>query len=64
MTITPGKEFEIHYGKAEFNTEDEAYCFLRDNDFFGGEYKVRHFRKKDIYVVYYEDWQEVTEGDV
>ena len=42
MKITEGKSFDIIRIKKRFDSEAELYEDLKENDFYGGEYKVRH----------------------
>lgn len=42
MKITEGKEYEVIIVKKRFDNETELYEDLKDNDFYGGEYKTRH----------------------
>ena len=42
MKITEGKSFDAIKIKKRFNSEAELYEDLKDNDFYGGEYKIRH----------------------
>ena len=42
MKITEGKSFDAIKIKKRFNSEAELYEDLKENDFYGGEYKSRH----------------------
>ena len=42
MKITEGKEYDVIIVKKRFDAEQELYEDLKENDFYGGEYKVRH----------------------
>ena len=42
MKITEGKSFDVIRIKKRFDSEVDLYKDLKDNDFYGGEYKVRH----------------------
>ena len=42
MKITEGKSFDVIIVKKRFDSEADLYEDLKDNDFYGGEYKVRH----------------------
>ena len=42
MKITEGKSFNVVKIKKRFDVEQDLYEDLKENDFYGGEYKVRH----------------------
>lgn len=42
MKITEGKSFDVIRIKKRFDSETDLYEDLKENDFYGGEYKVRH----------------------
>ncbi len=42
MKITEGKSFDAIKIKKRFDSEADLYEDLKENDFYGGEYKVRH----------------------
>ena len=42
MKIAEGKSFDAIKIKKRFDSEAELYEDLKENDFYGGEYKVRH----------------------
>ena len=42
MKIAEGKSFDIIIVKKRFDSEAELYEDLKENDFYGGEYKIRH----------------------
>ena len=42
MKIAEGKSFDAIKIKKRFDSETDLYEDLKDNDFYGGEYKVRH----------------------
>ena len=42
MKIAEGKSFDAIKIKKRFDSEAELYEDLKENDFYGGEYKIRH----------------------
>ena len=42
MKIAEGKSFDAIKIKKRFDSETDLYEDLKENDFYGGEYKVRH----------------------
>ena len=42
MKIAEGKSFNAIKIKKRFDSEAELYEDLKENDFYGGEYKIRH----------------------
>lgn len=42
MKITEGKEYDVIIVKKRFDAEQDLYEDLKENDFYGGEYKIRH----------------------